>query len=41
VAFSGPYSVGSLAISNNITGVGVTGVFFSFGIGESVSFTVE
>ena len=43
LAFSGAYSSasGSFTIPNNITGVGVTGVFLSFGSGPSVSFTVQ
>ena len=40
--FSGAFSAGNVTISNNITGQGVTGLFYSFSnSGEDITFTVE
>jgi hypothetical protein len=43
LAFSGPYASagGSFTMSNNVTGVGVTGQFISFGTSANVAFTVR
>ncbi len=40
--FSGAFSAGNVTISNNITGQGVTGLFYSFSSSsEDITFTVE
>jgi len=42
IGFSGAFSGGNVTISNNITGQGVTGLFYSFSnSSEDVTFTVE
>lgn len=42
IGFSGAFAAGNVTVSNNITGQGVTGLFYSFSnSSEAITFTVE